>query len=204
LDHLHRSEYREAIKEFTAVTESCPNYPEVYDRLVEAWDGLGKRASNEEELVEADRGHIDNYHKARKLREVQAAREVQQDVEAEAPILIFGLILALVHLPMSIAGFLLWRKKHYPLWFPVVLFFLPLFGPIGSLLGAIMAPSLRKPGSDAPFADSALEARLAQSTGSQREEDGELNADSVQPCPFCGRVNSTRTSVCPRCENRLR
>ncbi len=45
---------------------------------------------------------------------------------------------------------------------------------------------------------------LAKEAAEEKEVQAEVAADSVTaPCPRCGRLNSVRTRICPRCEQHL-
>ncbi len=46
--------------------------------------------------------------------------------------------------------------------------------------------------------------QLAKEAEEEREVKAEIAADSVTvPCSRCGRLNSVRTKICPRCEQHL-
>jgi len=95
-----------------------------------------------------------------------------------------------------------WQRKGYSLvspWFVVPLFFC---GPLGLLLIVGSAPEKPEP-RELPFDDHPLEGALKAAKATASAPSVEEIEPSTHPCPNCGRINSTSTLICPRCETRL-
>jgi tetratricopeptide (TPR) repeat protein len=118
-------------------------------------------------------------------RERAAKLEVDQDFADSIGRYIFRYLVSLVMLAPGVS-YIMASKGHN-----VITGFLMglLLGPLGLIIAFLL-----------PEKSSRIDYELDKSV--HRNPDQSVT-DATSPCPSCGRVNSVRTKVCPRCETRL-
>ncbi len=196
--HLKQGEYRLAIVDFTEDTRQRPNSADAYEGLAEAWRSLARNTQNEEEQRKAENEFVRNDRKAVALRGIEISQELAGEMKWVWCSLAIVLALQLVFLIYAARAI---ERKRLPKWYFFAMF-LPYVG-IFFALYIVFAPTSNRPEQDSrPFADSPLEAMLAQRPRQDPRPD-EPDGDTERACPHCGRVNSARTRICPRCENHL-